>query len=89
MNLRAIYPVTGKKMTVSVVFLKKCLGHSGLCGFSGFQFPMNVDGEPVDWSNDIIIIIAITVIVVFLRVLSSAGFSETIQGQFHMDMWSL
>lgn len=50
---------------------------------------MNVDGGPVDWSNDVIIIIAITVIVVFVRVLSSAGFSETIQGQFHMDMWSL
>ena len=57
--------------------------------FSVFQFPINVGGEPVDWSNDVIIIIAITVIVVFLHVVSSAGFSETIQGQFHMDMWSL
>ena len=76
-------------MTVSVVFPKKYLSHSDLCDFSVFYFPINVDGEPVDWSNDVIIIIAITVIVVFLHVVSSAGFSETTQGQFHMDMWSL
>ena len=40
LNLCAIYPVTGKKMTVSVVFLKKCVGHSDLCGSLYFNSPL-------------------------------------------------